>query len=281
MESHTSAIVATEATASALAADAPAWYPPAVPLVQVTRLPRHIAIIMDGNGRWALRRDEPRTLGHREGSDAVRRIVRACRRLGVDALTLYAFSAQNWQRPSIEVDALMELLRDYLISERAELVDNGIRLRAVGELDRLPPQVREVLDPLMADTSRLGGMTLTLALSYGGREEIVDAVRALAARVRAGELEPGGIDGDALESALPSLDVGPVDLLIRTGGELRVSNFLLWSIAYAELYFCDRLWPDFDEKDLYEAINAYQMRDRRFGRLSSDVEVPGAQRDGG
>ncbi len=163
----------------------------------------------------------------------------------------------------------MELLREYLVSEREELLENGIRLRAVGRIDRLPALVREVLDPLMEETARLTGMTLTLALSYGGREEIVDAARRLAERARAGELDPLELDEALFEAHVPSVHVGRVDLLVRTGGEQRISNFLLWGAAYAELHFTERLWPDFDEPDLYEAIAAYQRRDRRFGRTST------------
>jgi len=239
-----------------------------VPLVDLQRLPKHVAIIMDGNGRWAQAQGRVRSVGHREGSHSVRRIVRAARRLGIDALTLFAFSEQNWFRPAHEIAALMELLRDYLLSEREELLDNGIRLRAVGRLPKLPDRVRSVLDERIAETAANRGMTLTLALSYGGREEIVDAARRLAARVRCGELEPDAIDEELLDAAIPSVDVGRVDLLIRTGGEQRISNFLLWGAAYAELYFTERLWPDFDEEDLYQAIAAYQQRDRRFGRVA-------------
>ncbi|MBX3246023.1 MAG: di-trans,poly-cis-decaprenylcistransferase [Myxococcales bacterium] len=239
----------------------------AVATVDLQRLPQHVAIIMDGNGRWAQAQGHLRTLGHREGSHAVRRIVRASRRLGVKALTLFAFSEQNWLRPGHEVAALMELLREYLVTERDELVDNGIRLRAVGRVDRLPPSVRDVLEPLMRDTAHLDGMTLTLALSYGGREEILDATRRLAERVLAGELAADAIDEALFEAHVPSVDVGRVDLLVRTGGEQRISNFLLWGAAYAELHFTERLWPDFDESDLYEAVRAYQGRERRFGRV--------------
>ncbi len=224
---------------------------------------------MDGNGRWAQQLGRPRPEGHRRGSDAVRRTVRACRRLGIDALTLYAFSEQNWDRPREEVDALMGLLREFLESERAEILDNAIRLRAVGRIERLPPSVRGVLDPLMEESASNRGMTLTLALSYGGREEIADAARALAQRAAAGDLDAATVDETTLAAEMPSMRVGPVDLLIRTGGEQRISNFLLWGAAYAELYFSPALWPDYDERDLYEAIAAYQARDRRFGRVSS------------
>lgn len=239
-------------------------------LVDVSRLPRHVAITMDGNGRWALSQGQPRPTGHRAGSDAVRRVVRACRRLGLPALTLYAFSAQNWHRPRFEVDALMGLLREFLVKERAEILDHHIRLIAVGAVDRLPASVREVLDPLVEESAHHEGMTLSLALSYGGQEEITDAARALARRVLAGELDPEAIEPAHLEGEMGSMDVGPVDLLIRTGGEQRISNFLLWGAAYAELYFSDKLWPDYEQSDLFEAISAYQTRDRRFGRAASE-----------
>jgi undecaprenyl diphosphate synthase len=235
----------------------------------LTRLPAHVAIIMDGNGRWAQHQGQLRTFGHREGSEAVRRIVRASRRLGIDALTLYAFSEQNWDRPRFEVEALMGLLKEFLLSQRDELIANGIKLRMIGRRERLPDHVGDVLDRIVDETSELDRMTLTLALSYGGREEIADAAREIARRAASGELDPERVDERLLGNVLPSMEVGPVDLLVRTSGELRLSNFLLWSTAYAELYFTDRLWPDFDESDLYEAIAAYQARDRRFGRVAS------------
>ncbi len=236
-------------------------------------VPGHVAIIMDGNGRWAERRGLPRPFGHREGSEAVRRVTRACRRMGVQALTLFAFSEQNWQRSRGEVDALMELLCEFLISERQELLDNDIKLRAVGRIHRLPERVRRVLGEIERDTSGLSKMTLTLALSFGGREEIVDAARLLASRVVAGELDPSSIDESVLRTALPSIDVGDVDLLIRTGGEQRISNFILFGAAYAELYFAERLWPDFDESDLGEAFAAFRARDRRFGKTQPAVQT--------
>ena len=226
---------------------------------------------MDGNGRWALHQGQLRTFGHREGSEAVRRIVRASRRLGIEALTLYAFSEQNWDRPRFEVEALMGLLKEFLLSQRDELIANGIKLRMIGRRDRLPDHVGDVLDRIVDETCELDRMTLTLALSYGGREEIADAAREIARRAASGELDPERVDERFLGNVLPSMEVGPVDLLVRTSGELRLSNFLLWSTAYAELYFTDRLWPDFDESDLYEAIAAYQARDRRFGRVASSA----------
>jgi undecaprenyl diphosphate synthase len=226
---------------------------------------------MDGNGRWALRQGFLRTDGHREGSEAVRRAVRACRRIGVRALTLYAFSEQNWDRPRGEVGALMELQKEFLVTERDELIARGIRLRAIGRRARLPDDVAEILDRVEAETSALTRMTLTLALSYGGREEIADATREIATRVADGELDPERIDERLMSAVLPSMEVGPVDLLIRTSGEQRISNFLLWAAAYAELCFTDALWPDFDEHELYRALAAYQTRDRRFGQVPCDA----------
>jgi undecaprenyl diphosphate synthase len=246
--------------------------------VKARNLPRHIGIIMDGNGRWAQQRGEPREAGHQAGSAAVRRIVRICRRLGLDALTLYAFSEQNWARPPGEVDALMGLLREYLVSEHDEILGNGIRLVAIGDLSRLPPPVREVLDPLRAASATHSAMTLALALSYGGREEIAAAARDLAREAARGELDPERIDADLIGSRLPSLQVGEPDLIIRTGGEQRLSNFLLYGAAYAELAFTDRLWPDFDEGDLFRAIASYQVRERRFGQVGRPAApVLGAQ----
>jgi undecaprenyl diphosphate synthase len=233
--------------------------------VEARNLPRHVGIIMDGNGRWAESRGEPREAGHKAGSAAVRRVVRAARRLGLSALTLYAFSEQNWARPSGEVDALMGLLREFLLTERGEILDNDIRLVAIGDLGKLPPEVRDVLDPLRSASSPNQAMTLALALSYGGREEIAAAARALAVEAKEGRIDPATIDASLLASRLPSLSVGEPDLILRTGGEQRLSNFLLYGAAYAELAFTDRLWPDFDVVDLFEAIASYQRRERRFG----------------
>ena len=238
-------------------------------MIDVQRLPRHVAIIMDGNGRWAERAGLPRPEGHRQGAEAVKRIVRSCRRLGVQALTLYAFSEQNWLRPPMEVTTLMKLLKQFLTSEREELIAKEIRLRAIGRVGRLPKYVRDVLVPITEETSTFQGMTLTLALSYGGREEIVDAARLLATEVKQGKRSPESINVSQFESALDSSVSGPVDLLIRTGGEQRISNFLLWSSAYAELVFSPKYWPDYEESDLFAAIADYQQRERRFGRVST------------
>jgi undecaprenyl diphosphate synthase len=249
--------------------------------VEARNLPRHIGIIMDGNGRWAEARGEPREAGHKAGSAAVRRVVRAARRLGLDALTLYAFSEQNWARPPGEVDALMGLLREFLVSERCEILENDIRLVAIGDLGRLPPAVREVLDPLRRSSESNHKMTLALALSYGGREEIAAAARDLAVEVASGRLSPDAIDADLLASRIPSLGVGDPDLILRTGGEYRLSNFLLYGAAYAELAFTERLWPDFDEGDLFAAIADYQRRERRFGLVGKQIAAGEAQRGGG
>ncbi|HEV3193367.1 MAG TPA: polyprenyl diphosphate synthase [Polyangiaceae bacterium] len=237
--------------------------------VEARNLPGHIGIIMDGNGRWAHLRGQPRHSGHREGAAAVRRTVRAARRLGLRALTLYAFSEQNWARPEEEVDALMQLLREFLLTERDEILDQGIRLNAIGNLGRLPALVRAVLDPLRRDSMQNGDMTLTLALSYGGREEIAHAARELARSVAAGRIRPDDVTTEALHAQMPSLAVGDPDLVIRTGGERRISNFLLYGLAYAELHFADVLWPDFAEGDLFAAIASFQRRERRFGLVET------------
>ena len=244
--------------------------------VLARNLPGHVGIIMDGNGRWAQARGQGRALGHREGASAVRKTVRAARRLGLRALTLYAFSEQNWARPEEEVDALMLLLRDFLLSERDEILDNGIRLNAIGNLGRLPALVRAILDPLRTESSSNDDMVLTLALSYGGREEIASAARELAKAVAAGRIRPDDVTTDALREHMPSLSVGDPDLVIRTGGERRISNFLLYGLAYAELYFADVLWPDFAERDLFAAIASYQARDRRFGLVAAASASEGA-----
>ena len=240
-----------------------------------SRLPRHVAIIMDGNGRWAEGRKLPRLAGHREGAESVRDVVRAARQIGLEAITLYAFSSQNWARPVEEVAGLMELLRDYLLTERAEIMGNEIRLRAIGEVDKLPPSVREPLDALMADSANNRAMVLTLALSYGGRESIALAARRTAQLAAAGELDPASLDAERFNSMMPTADLPPLDLVIRTSGELRISNFLLWEAAYAELYFSSALWPDFRRGDLYAALDAYAARERRFGLTGAQIESGG------
>jgi undecaprenyl diphosphate synthase len=228
---------------------------------------------MDGNGRWARERGRPRWEGHREGAKSVKEIVTASRRLGLKALTLYAFSEQNWARPEEEVSALMALLKDYIIGERDTLLSNGIRCRAIGRTSRLPPHLQDLLREIEHTSSANHQMTLSICLSYGGREEVADAAQSVARRIKLGELQPEDMTEQAISAALPSLDVGPVDLMIRTGGEYRISNFLIWAGAYAELYFAPQLWPEYHQQHLYEAIHAFQQRNRRFG-LSENVEGP-------
>jgi undecaprenyl diphosphate synthase len=244
-----------------------------LPSSEAEDLPRHVAIIMDGNGRWAKRRGLPRIEGHRKGADSVREVTRACRELGMQALTLYAFSSQNWDRPIEEVRMLMALLRDYLVDERAEILDNNIRLTTIGNVARLPDFVREPLDVLKNDSAGNSGMTLCLALSYGGRESIVDAARVLHERLMAGEIRLADINELSFGEAISTRDLPPLDLVIRTSGEQRLSNFLLWEAAYAELYFTETLWPDFKRPELLEALAAYQGRERRFGLTSDQVKL--------
>jgi undecaprenyl diphosphate synthase len=234
-------------------------------------LPRHVGIIMDGNGRWAQQRNRPRIEGHRAGADSVRDIVRASRQLGLEALTLYAFSSQNWARPVEEVAGLMQLLREFLIDERAEILDNGIRLDALGDLDRLPALVRDPLEELRAASKANSNMVLTLALSYGGRESITRAARAAAADIAAGIIRAEDLDADRLGSYLPTSSLPPLDLLIRTSGEQRISNFMLWELAYAELVFIDVLWPEFRRQHLYQCIEQYAARERRYGMTSAQL----------
>jgi undecaprenyl diphosphate synthase len=233
-------------------------------------LPRHVGIIMDGNGRWAEARGLPRIQGHREGSNSVREITRCARRLGLKALTLYAFSSQNWSRPAEEVAALMDLLREYLEKERAEIMDNAIRLNAIGDLDRLPRYVREPLDRLRAGSAGNQGMTLTLALSYGGREELLRAAGQWAAAVAEGKPRAAPTEAD-FEALLWTRGLPPLDLVIRTSGEHRISNFLLWQVAYAELVFTEVLWPDFRPDAFCGCLLEYQQRERRFGLTSAQV----------
>lgn len=245
------------------------------------KLPGHVGIIMDGNGRWAKSQGLARELGHERGADAVRKVVRAGREIGLDALTLFAFSSQNWDRPPEEVFHLMQLLRRYLLEERAEIMDNGIRLVSLGETERLPGYVREPLVELIEASADNKGMVLCLALSYGGREMIAKAARELARAAMAGRTAPEDITPEALESHLDSARLLPqLDLLIRTSGEHRVSNFFLWEIAYAELHFSETMWPDFDRPDLERALEDYGRRERRFGLTSDQVRDGGDQGSG-
>lgn len=228
-------------------------------------LPRHVAVIMDGNGRWAHNRGWARIRGHQAGVKAVRETVTACRDLGIPYLTLYAFSSENWQRPTAEVGALMTLLANYLVGEREELVSRGIRLKTIGRVEALPAGARRELAKTMALTEGLDKLTLTLALSYGGRDEIVDAIRSLVAS----GVKPADVDENAVAARLYAPDHPDPDLLIRTSGEMRVSNFMLWQIAYTEIYVTGVLWPDFQPKHLYAALLDYAARERRFGRVVS------------
>ncbi len=234
-------------------------------------LPRHVGIIMDGNGRWAEERGLPRLEGHREGSNSVREVTRAARRVGVEALTLYAFSSQNWSRPMEEVAGLMDLLREYLEKERREILDNAIRLNAVGELDRLPRMVRTPLERLRDESSANRAMVLTLALSYGGQEEIVAAASRLVAAARSGTLPDRPLTPEAFAAQLWTAPLPPVDLVVRTSGEHRVSNFLLWQSAYAEFIFTDTLWPEFRAHHFLACLAEYQHRERRFGLTSAQL----------
>ena len=237
--------------------------------IDPNRLPAHIAVIMDGNGRWARKRNLPRAAGHKAGVEPVRITVETCTRLGIQALTLYAFSVENWKRPRAEVDTLWRLLRVYLRRELPEILSNGIRFTCMGRLDGLPAQVREELENAIEATAHNRGMRLNVAINYSGRAELVDAINAIVEDARlGGRLLDLRIDEDAIASRLYTADLPDPDLLIRTSGEMRVSNFLLWQIAYAELYVTDTLWPDFRRADLLQAILDYQKRDRRFGGLS-------------
>ncbi len=235
------------------------------------RMPRHVAIIMDGNGRWAKARGLPRIAGHRRGTDAVRQVVKGAAELGIRYLTLYGFSSENWKRPLAEVDDLMGLLRRFLQSEIAELDKSGVRLRVIGERSRLSPDIVRLIGDAEDLTRRHDQLTLTLAISYGGRQEIVAAARRLASDFAAGGTDPESIDEDRFADCLLTADMPDPDLVIRTSGEQRISNFLLWQSAYSELVFTDKLWPDFSVGDLAEAIREYQRRDRRYGALVSSA----------
>lgn len=234
-------------------------------MVDRNRLPRHIAVIMDGNGRWAKERRFPRIRGHRAGIKAVRGCITTCREIGVPYLTLYAFSMENWKRPEKEIQGLMKLLKEYLIGEREEMLEKGIRLQAIGRLDYLPEDIRTVLDETKSITGGGRDLTLTLALSYGGRAEIVDAVKKLQTE---GVKE---IEEKTISQYMYAPDHPDPDLLIRTSGELRISNFLLWEIAYSEIYVTDVYWPDFQAKHIYAAVVDFQRRERRFGDVTPAV----------
>ena len=230
-------------------------------------LPAHVAIIMDGNGRWAKERSLPRVEGHRRGAESVRSVLRTAARLGVKYLTLYAFSVENWKRPQDEVDTLMKYLASYLKSEQREMNDNNVKLQAIGQTSRLPKFVRDQLEATRESLAQNTGTTLTLALSYGGRTELVDAVRGIAEKARDGEIDPAKISEQTISGHLYTSDMPDPDLLIRTSGEMRVSNFLLWQISNAELVVTDRLWPDFGEPEFCAAMEEFAGRNRRFGKV--------------
>lgn len=235
------------------------------------RLPRHLAIIMDGNGRWAKQRGKLRVFGHENGVKAVRETVETAAKIGIEYLTLYAFSTENWKRPKLEVETLMKLLVASLRKELKTLNDNNIRLRAIGRIESLPNKALKELREVMEMTGNNTGTTLTLALSYGSREELTTAVKSLCSKVKNNIISPGNIDEAIINEHLYTHDLPDVDLLIRTSGEYRISNFLLWQIAYAELYFTDVFWPDFSEQHLIEALKDYQNRERRFGKTSEQL----------
>ena len=238
--------------------------------IDYEKLPAHVAIIMDGNGRWATQRHLPRVAGHRAGIDAVRDVVEASARLGLDVLTLYAFSQENWKRPRSEVSTLMSLLKEYVNRELKTLLDNDIRFQVIGREHELDPSVRQHLDHAIEATSRCRGLLFNIALSYGGRAEILDACRSIAADVRAGLLEPDAVDEEAIASRLYTAGQPDPDLFIRTSGEMRVSNFLLWQIAYAEIWVTPTLWPDFRRRELFQAIVDFQKREQRYGGVAAD-----------
>ena len=238
--------------------------------MDLANLPKHVAIIMDGNGRWAKKRALNRIRGHEEGSESVRTIVRASREIGIRWLTLYAFSEENWKRPKLEVEALMRLLKRFMVSELEEMLENGIRFRVIGRVQKLPKDVQRTLRETVNKTSRNQDMVLTLALSYGGRQELADAVAGIAKQIESGALSSRDISEVTISRHLYTADMPDPDLLIRTGGEYRVSNFLLWQIAYTEIYTTPTQWPDFRKEEYEKALEAYQRRERRFGGVGEE-----------
>ncbi len=235
------------------------------------KIPRHVAIIMDGNGRWARKRFMPRTAGHKKGVDVVRRVIEACSRRGVEVLTLFAFSSENWKRPSEEVSTLMELFMAALRRETQRLKKNGIQLRIIGDRKPFPSKLRERMDEAERETATGDKMILQVAANYGGRADMLNAVRRISARVASGELDAGTLTEADVDQALWTAGIPDPDLFIRTGGETRISNFLLWQLAYTELYFTDKLWPEFDADELQKAFDSFAARERRFGMTSEQV----------
>lgn len=236
------------------------------------RRPKHVAVIMDGNGRWAEQQNLPRIEGHLRGVEAVRRTMEACQDFGIETLTLFCLSSENWKRPAQELEFLMALLREYLIGERESLVENNLRLKIIGRRERLPQDVQIEMDRTLKACRDNDGMTLVLAINYGSRSEIVDAITAIAKRVQAGEVECDAITEEMVEQHLYTASLPDPDLLIRTSGEMRISNFLLWQISYAEIWVTATLWPEFDKQHLAEAIQDYAARDRRYGGLQTPLE---------
>ena len=241
--------------------------------IDLTRLPRHVAIIMDGNGRWAQRKRKPRLFGHKAGADSVKDIVGACREIGIEFLTLYAFSSENWNRPAKEVTGLMTILKKYLESELPSMQENSIRLMSIGDRNRLPDAVRICLEKTIEATASNSKLTLNLALSYGSRDEIVRAVRKVARQCVDGNLTPEGITEKCLAENLDTSNMPDPDLLIRTGGESRLSNFLLWQLSYAEIYFTEVMWPEFRKEIFFQALIDFQVRERRFGRTGEQLNA--------
>ena len=235
------------------------------------KLPQHVAVIMDGNGRWAKSRDQERTFGHKNAIKAVREVINACNEVNIPYLTLYTFSTENWNRPADEVNTLMDLLSSTLLQEAEEIFSKGLRIHAIGDLERLPDTVREQLLNIIELTKNNNKGNLILALSYGSQREILNAVKEISKKVKDGEVDLNDIDEKLFENHLYTKDFPPVDLLIRTSGEVRISNFLLWQIAYAELQFLDTLWPDFTKEDFFQCIVNYQSKERRFGKTSEQI----------
>lgn len=241
--------------------------------IDLKRLPSHIAVIMDGNGRWAQENGQERFIGHREGVVSVRKIVEAAGQLGIKYLTVYTFSTENWNRPQEEVDSLMALMVTAVRRETKDLMTNNVRLRTIGDVDRLPPLTRRELDACIDETKNNTGLNLVLALSYSSKWELTEAVKKIAQQVKDGTLQVAQIDEQVISSHLTTKDIPDPDLLIRTGGEYRISNYLLWQAAYAEFYFTDTYWPDFREENLYAAIADYQKRERRFGKTGEQIQL--------
>ncbi len=232
------------------------------------RMPAHVAVIMDGNGRWANQRGLPRIMGHRKGVNTLKKLLRCCRDWGVEALTAYAFSTENWGRPTREVDFLMTLFEKVLRQELKEMMEEGVRIQFVGDLEALPATLQKEIDRAVTETAGNTGIRFSVATNYGGRQEILQACRAIAHKVQAGHLQPEDIDESLFSRHLYTADISDPDLLIRTSGEMRISNFLLWQLAYSEFYITDTLWPDFDTDEFYQAMKAFQARDRRFGKVN-------------